>query len=74
MALNILLIPAMSADPECLFSGAKIIISDRQNRLGIFIIKALECLKSWLRIKTIEDNNDNIEGIQGEEAQDLRQE
>ena len=35
MAINILLIPAMSADPERLFSGAKITITDRQNRLGI---------------------------------------
>ena len=72
MALNILLIPAMSADPERLFSGAKIMISDCQNRLGIFIIEALECLKSWLRIETIEDDDDDIEGIEGEEAQDLR--
>ena len=35
MALNILLIPAMLADPERLFSGAKITISDRHNHLGI---------------------------------------
>ena len=46
MALDILLIPAMSTDPERLFSGAKITISDRRNRLGIYTIKALECLKS----------------------------
>ncbi len=35
----------MSADPERLFSSAKITVSDRQNRLGIYTLKALECLK-----------------------------
>src|SRR5438067_1488062 len=34
MALDMLSIPAMSADPEHLFLGAKITISDRRNRLG----------------------------------------
>ena len=48
MALNILSIPAMSADPERLFLGAKITISDCQNQLGIIMIQALECLKSQL--------------------------
>ena len=48
MALDILSIPAMAADPERLFSGAKISITDRRNRLGIQTIEALECLKSWL--------------------------
>jgi len=62
----------MSADPERLFSGTKITISDRRNRLGIFTIKALECLKSWLNIETIEDDDDDIEAVEGEEAQDLR--
>jgi len=46
MALDILSIPAISADPERLFSGAKITISDRPSRLGIATIQALECLKS----------------------------
>lgn len=48
MALDILSIPAMSAEPERLFSGAKITITDRRNRLGIDSIEAIECLKSWL--------------------------
>jgi hypothetical protein len=48
MALDILSIPAMSAEPERLFSGAKITITDRRNRLGIESIQAIECLKSWL--------------------------
>jgi hypothetical protein len=48
MALDILLIPAMLAELERLFSGAKIMITDRRNRLGIKSIKAIKCLKSWL--------------------------
>jgi hypothetical protein len=46
MALDILLIPAMSADPERLFSLAGLTITDHRNRLGIDVIKAIECLKS----------------------------
>jgi hAT family C-terminal dimerisation region len=51
MALDLLSIPAMSAEPERLFSAAKISITDRRNRLGIQSIEALECLKSWLGLK-----------------------
>ena len=51
MALDMLSIPAMSAEPERLFSGAKISITDRRNRLGIESIQALECLKSWMGIQ-----------------------
>jgi hypothetical protein len=47
LALDILSIPAMSAEPERLFSGAKITITDRRNRLDAATIEALECLKSW---------------------------
>ena len=70
MALNILSIPVMSADPERLFSGAKITISDRRNRLGITTIQALECLKSWLKLveipeEDIEDEDDDISGGNG---------
>jgi hypothetical protein len=42
MALDILSIPAMSAEPERLFSGAKSTITDRRNRLGIKSIEAIE--------------------------------
>ena len=47
MALDLLSIPAMSAEPERLFSDTKITLQDRRNRLGIDIIEALECIKSW---------------------------
>ena len=48
MALDLLSIPAMSAEPERLFSSAKITITDRKNRLQFESIEAIECLKSWL--------------------------
>lgn len=53
MAVDILSIPAMSAEPERLFSGAKTTITDRRNRLGRDVIEALECLKSWLGLQDI---------------------
>jgi hypothetical protein len=55
MALDMLSIPAMSAEPERLFSGAKISITDRRTRLGIELIEALECLKSWMGIQEFSD-------------------
>jgi hypothetical protein len=74
MALNILLIPAMSADPERLFSGAKITISDRRNRLGIYTIEALECLKSWLKIEAFEEEDNVDEGQEERHMDDTGQE
>jgi hypothetical protein len=41
----------MSAEPERLFSGAKITLSDQRNRLGADVFEALKCLKSWLKIR-----------------------
>jgi len=49
MALAVLSIPAMSTEPERVFSGAKITISDPRCRLGDNLIEALECCKSWER-------------------------
>jgi hypothetical protein len=55
MALDMLLIPGMSAEPERLFSGAKLSITDRRNRLSIESIEALECLKAWMGIQELSD-------------------
>jgi hypothetical protein len=54
MALDFLSIPGMSAEPKRLFSSTKITISDLRSRLGSNTIKALECLRSWLKIKDSE--------------------
>jgi hypothetical protein len=49
MAIDLLLISAMSAEVERLFFSCKITITDRRNRIGIDAVEAIECLKSWLR-------------------------
>ncbi|EHK21138.1 uncharacterized protein TRIVIDRAFT_153013, partial [Trichoderma virens Gv29-8] len=46
IALDVLSIPAISAEPESLFSYTKITITDRRNCIGIKSIKATEFLKS----------------------------
>ena len=49
MAIDILSIPAMSADPERVFSGARRTISWDRMQLGASVIERGECLKSWIR-------------------------
>ena len=49
MATDILSIPAMSADPERVFSGARRTISWDRMLLGATTIEKGECLKSWIR-------------------------
>ena len=62
----------MSADPERLFSGAKITVSDHRNRLGIYTLEALEYLKSWLKISTfLDDEEDGLDNIVGEESRQV---
>lgn len=51
LALDILSIPAMSAEPERLFSATKLIITDSRNKLSIGMIEALACLRSWYKLK-----------------------
>lgn len=48
MALDILSIPAISADPKRIFSDVNLPIIDRQARLSMNFVEALECLKSWM--------------------------
>jgi hypothetical protein len=61
MALDYLSIPSISAEPERLFSYAKITITNYRNRLGSDTIKVLECLRSWLGIK--EQEAELLKGI-----------
>lgn len=49
MAFDIYSIPAMSSEPERVFSGAKHTISDQRNALKSLTIELLEYLKSWFR-------------------------
>ena len=48
-AIDILSIPAMSAEPERVFSGCRRTISWQRMRLGIKVVEEGECLKSWIR-------------------------
>ena len=61
MALDILSIPSMSAEPERLFSGTKLLISDRRIRLGADLIEAFSCLKSWYKLKSWDEVDINPE-------------
>lgn len=47
MAIDIYSIPAISAEPERVFSEAKRTISDQRASLKAETIELLECLKSW---------------------------
>jgi hypothetical protein len=64
MALDYLTIPAMSAEPERVFSAAKITLSQRRCALGDDVINALECLKSWQRDGLIAASCDDIRELE----------
>jgi hAT family protein len=49
MAVDVLSIPAMSDEPERIFSGGRRTVSWERMRLGEQTIQAAECLKSWFR-------------------------
>jgi hypothetical protein len=49
MAIDILLIPPMSNEPERVFSGARRIVSWDRGKLEPDIIEMRECLKNWKR-------------------------
>jgi len=53
MAIDILSVVPMSDAPERAFSEAKILITDRRNRLKSEIIEAHECCSSWDRAGVI---------------------
>jgi hypothetical protein len=42
-----LAIPAMSSECERVFSSAKLLLTDRRNRLNPDAIEANECLRNW---------------------------
>jgi len=62
LAVDLLSIPAMSAEAERLFSNARRTISDDRNRLEINTIEALECLKSWLKSGILDPTNIEHQG------------
>jgi hypothetical protein len=57
MALDLLTIPAMSADAERIFSGCRLQMTHRRNRMSIKTLEALELLKSWMNLSNWDDND-----------------
>ena len=59
MAMDTFSIPAMSSEPERIFSSTKHIISDERASLKADTVEALECVKHWMQagIYTDEDLN-----------------
>ena len=55
MAIDLLSIPAMAAEPERVFSGARRTISWERARLGPERVEHGECLKSWIRSGVTKD-------------------
>ena len=55
MAIDILSIPAMSDEPERVFSGARRTISWERAQLSAENIERVECLKSWHRSGILEE-------------------
>ena len=49
MAVDVFSIPAMSSEPERVFSGAKRTMSDHRMSMKIDTVELLECLKSWFK-------------------------
>ena len=64
MSLDYLTIPAMSAEPERVFSGAKITLSDRRCRMGDDALEALECLQSRQRDGLIAGTREVIRAVE----------
>ncbi len=48
-AVNILLIPAMSAKPEVIFSGGRRTIGWERTQLSVKTFEQIECEKDWIR-------------------------
>ncbi len=50
MAIDIFSIPAMSSEPERVFSGAKHTINEQRMSMKTDTLELLECMKSWFRL------------------------
>ena len=64
----------MSADPERLFLSAGLMITDRWNRLGIDIIEAIECLKSWMGLKEWLEDHEYFDKVAFGEIEEKKEE
>ena len=62
LAINLLAIPAMSAEPERVFSGGRRTISWERMQLGDDTIEIIECFKHWKRSGFVEGDLTTHEG------------
>lgn len=77
MAIDILSIPPMSAEPERIFSGARRTITWSRHKVGVENIRRMECLKSWIRTGIasewrsglVADDEDTEKRVSGEEEE-----
>ena len=76
MAIDIYSVPAMSAEPERVFSRAKYMVLAQRHSFKSEIIELLECLKSWFRlgIFTEEDLYAIVDTLQDDEAMEALEE
>lgn len=76
MAVDILSVPAMSAEPERVFSGARRTISWDRCQLGGHTIERGECMKSWIKsgitqgiaVDLLDQDDDRSDSTEDEEA------
>jgi hAT family C-terminal dimerisation region len=60
MALDVMTIPAMSADVERLFSDIGVMVTDRRSRLDAMIISIAQVLRSWIRAGLVKKLDDEL--------------
>jgi hypothetical protein len=65
ITLNILSILAILINLERLFSSVKVCIIELKNKLGMDILKAFKCLKSWYKIQGFKEGSKFQEEIFG---------
>ena len=63
MALDLLTIPAMSADAERIFSGCRLQMTHCRNRMSVKTLEALELLKSWMNLANWDEHDIGINEI-----------
>ena len=58
MALDIMTVPAMSAECERLFSAVGLMVTPLRSRLGASTIGLIQTLRSWLKVGIIDKLED----------------
>lgn len=70
MAIDVLTAPAMSAESERVFSGARRTIPWSRARLGADMIEILQCLKHWQISGIVDESFEIIDEVAGNDDED----